>query len=217
MSEMGLSRDSALTVGWRARWDVTMTRPDRPAEPSLPATDLLHSDDRTLVEAFVGGRTEAFDVIVGRHQRNIYLLCYRFVGNHEDASDLTQDVFVRAFKGLKRFKNESALGTWLYRVGVNTCLNRVAGKTVETEPVDVVELVDGKALDPLNEIVRAEAALEVRRAIRRLPPKQRMTLVLRVYQELSHEEIARVLGSSVGAAKANFFHALGNLRRLIGS
>jgi len=59
--------------------------------------------------------------------------------------------------------------------------------------------------------------LEVRRAIRRLPPKQRMTLVLRVYQELSHEEIAQVLGSSVGAAKANFFHALGNLRRLIGS
>ena len=88
------------------------------------------------------GHREAFDEIVERHRRNIYQLCYRFVNNHEDASDLAQDVFVRAFKGLGNFKNESSLGTWLYRVGVNACLNRVATKKVETEPIDAAPRVD---------------------------------------------------------------------------
>jgi len=178
-------------------------------------TDLDGADDRTLVTAFLDGRREAFDVIVERHRRTVYQVCYRFVGNHEDAADLAQDVFVRAFKGLKNFKGESSLGTWLYRVGVNACLNRVATKRPETEPIDSVQRVDARAADPLDEVLRGERAAAVRQAIEQLPPKQKATLMLRVYQELSHEEIARILGSSVGAVKANFFHALGNLKRLL--
>jgi RNA polymerase sigma-70 factor (ECF subfamily) len=135
------------------------------------------------------------------------------MGNHEDASDLAQDVFVRAFKGLRNFKNESSLGTWLYRVAVNVCLNRRALKRPETEPLDPARHVDTRLNSPLDQVLRDEKAAVVRRAIEKLPPKQRATLVLRVYQELSHEEIANVLGSSVGAVKANFFHALGNLKR----
>ena len=65
----------------------------------------------------------------------MYQLCYRFVGNHEDASDLSQDVFVRAYKGLHRFRGQSSLGTWLYRIGVNVCLNRVAVKQPQSEPM----------------------------------------------------------------------------------
>lgn len=215
---MHVDRNAVAAAGWKAAWDITMTRPDRAhSDLEPPSPELEASDDHALVAAFLGGRREAFDVIVGRHQRNIYLLCYRFVGNHEDASDLTQDVFVRAFKGLAKFKHHAALSTWLYRVAVNTCLNRVSAKSPETEPVESVELVDAGVTDPLTSIVQEETAVQVRRAIRRLPPKQRATLILRVYQELSHEEIARVLGSSVGAAKANLFHALSNLRRLISS
>lgn len=179
--------------------------------------DLDRADDEALVAAFLNGRRDAFDVIVTRHRRAMYHLCYRFLGNHEDASDATQDAFVRAFRGLSRFKNESALSTWLYRVGVNTCLNRVATRRPDVEPIDNVEPVDGRARDPLGDVVQQETAQMVRRAIRRLPPKQRATLVLRVYQELTHEQIAAVLGSSVGAVKANFFHALGNLRRMLQS
>lgn len=215
---MRVDPDAAISVGWTADWDVTMTRPDHEADavaPEVSNEDLRHLDDRGLVAAFLAGRREAFDLIVERHQRNVYLLCYRFVGNQEDASDLTQDVFVRAFKGLAKFKNQSQLSTWLYRVGVNVCLNRVAEKRPATEPVDAVEFVDTHAEDPLRSIVQREKAVAVRRAIRQLPAKQRATLVLRIYQELSHEEIARVLGSSVGAAKANLFHALGNLKRLL--
>jgi len=181
------------------------------------AADLVDADDRTLVAAFLAGRREAFDLIVVRHRRPIYQLCYRFVGNHEDASDLAQDVFVRAFKGLAKFKGDSSLATWLYRVGVNTCLNRVAVKRPQTESIDAVPRIDERADNPLDLVMRDERAVVVRRAIEQLPPKQRATLVLRVYQEMSHEEIANVLGSSVGAVKANFFHALGNLKRLLQS
>jgi RNA polymerase sigma-70 factor (ECF subfamily) len=75
--------------------------------------------------------------------------------------------------------------------------------------------VDEQAKDPSDELLRGERAQEVRAAIAQLPKKQRATVILRVYHELSHEEIAGVLGSSVGAVKANFFHALGNLKRLL--
>ena len=193
-----------------------MTRADAPMDAAA-AADLVDADDRTLVAAFLAGRREAFDLIVVRHRRPIYQLCYRFVGNHEDASDLAQDVFVRAFKGLAKFKGDSSLATWLYRVGVNTCLNRVAVKRPQTESIDAVPRIDERADNPLDLVMRDERAVVVRRAIEQLPPKQRATLVLRVYQEMSHEEIANVLGSSVGAVKANFFHALGNLKRLLQS
>ena len=177
--------------------------------------ELTGADDRGLVEAFVGGRTEAFDVLMARHGRRVYQLCYRFVHNHEDASDLAQDVFVRAFRGLGSFKRDSTFTTWLYRIGVNACLNRLAAKRPSTEPLDAARHVDRQEPDPLQQVVRAERVAELRAAIARLPPKQRATLVLRVYQELTHEEIAQILGSSVGAVKANFFHALGNLRRYL--
>ena len=176
---------------------------------------LRAADDRALIQAFLSGNRDAFDVIVERHRKQIYQLCYRFLGNHEDAADLTQDVFVRAFKGLRSFKGDSALGTWLYRVGVNVCLNRVALKTPKLETIEPEQHVDQRNPDAHELVARGERAVVVRRAIAKLPPKQRATLVLRIYQEMSHEEIATVLGSSVGAVKANFFHALGNLKRLL--
>jgi RNA polymerase sigma-70 factor, ECF subfamily len=173
------------------------------------------ADDRAIVEACLAGQTAAFDAIVERHRRQVYQLCFRYVGNHEDASDLAQDAFIRAFKGLKGFKGQSSLSTWLYRIAVNVCLNRVALKTPRAEALDPAERIEGGAERPDVTLLRAERATEVRAAIRQLPPKQRATLILRVYHELPHEEIAAILGSSVGAAKANFFHALANLKKLL--
>src|SRR4051812_29169228 len=94
-------------------------------QDGLPLADL---GEQELVDACLSGRPGAFDVIVERHRRSVYQLCYRFVGNHEDASDLSQDVFLRAFRGLNKFRGGSSLSTWLYRIGVNVCLNRVTMK-----------------------------------------------------------------------------------------
>ena len=189
--------------------------------PSLagarPAVELVMStaEDRTLVDACLGGEKAAFDVLVERHRRQVYHVCYRFVGNHEDASDLAQDAFLRAYRALHTFKGRSAFSTWLYRVAVNTCLNRVAARQPSLEPLDAREHPD-TAGEPAEQLVlRQERAATVRAAVARLPKKQRAAMILRMYHELPHEQIATVLGSSVGAVKANFFHALANLKKVL--
>jgi RNA polymerase sigma-70 factor (ECF subfamily) len=187
-----------------------------PAVEQVEADEVSRSaDDRTLVDACLAGRTDAFDLIVQRHQRKIYQVCFRFAGSHEDASDLAQDVFIRAYRGLRGFKGHSAVATWLYRIAVNVCLNRVNTKAPRLEPIDAIERADRGAEPADAALLRNERAEEVRAAIARLPKKQRATLILRMYHELPHDEIAGILGSSVGAVKANFFHALANLKRLL--
>jgi RNA polymerase sigma-70 factor, ECF subfamily len=194
-------------------WKVSVS--DGRGESPSAVDALRTADDGALVEACLAGQREAFDIIVERHQRQVYHLCYRFVGNHEDASDLAQDVFVRAYRGLRGFKRQSALATWLYRIGVNVCLNRVGASTPRFETLDAAERVDHSVERADTRLLRDERAAEVRAAIARLPKKQRATLILRVYHDLPHEQIAGILGSSVGAVKANFFHALANLKKLM--
>ena len=127
------------------------------------AASLDQADDETLVRAFQAGRNDAFDRLVERHRRSVYQLCFRFVGNHEDAADLTQDVFVRAFRGLGRFKGDAALGTWLYRVGVNVCLNRVAARRVDHESVDERKLVDERKTESFDKVERREESKDRKR------------------------------------------------------
>jgi RNA polymerase sigma-70 factor (ECF subfamily) len=187
---------------------------------AAPDPGLAGLDERALVEACLANEPGAFDLIVERHRRSVYQLCYRFVCNHEDASDLSQEVFLRAFRGLRNFRGQSSIATWLYRIGVNVCLNRVSTKAPATEPLGDRQLerqfVDRRAESPSDAVLRAERSARVRAAIAQLPRKQRATLILRTYHEMSHQEIADVLGSSVGAVKANFFHALGSLKKLLG-
>ena len=195
-------------------WDVTVVRQE-PTE--VPAADLETLGEAELVAACLEGRPGAFDLIVARHRRPVYQICYRFMGNHEDASDLSQDVFLRAYRGLRNFKGNAALGTWLHRIAVNTCLNRVALKTPKSEPIDDAQYVDTKSETPTERLLRGERAEQVRAAVAQLPAKQRAAMIIRTYQDLSHHEIASALGTSVGAAKANVFHALQNLKKLLGT
>ncbi|HEY2152710.1 MAG TPA: RNA polymerase sigma factor [Vicinamibacterales bacterium] len=176
-------------------------------------------DERALVDACLANRPGAFDLIVERHRRPVYLLCYRFVGNHEDASDLSQDVFLRAYRGLGNFRGQSSIGTWLHRIGVNVCLNRISSKAPLgklTEAIAEREFADSRSESASERMLRDERAVRVREAIAQLPKKQRATLILRMYHEMPHQDIADILGSSVGAVKANFFHALANLKKMLG-
>jgi RNA polymerase sigma-70 factor (ECF subfamily) len=171
--------------------------------------------DAELVTASLAGDPSAFDTLVERHRRNVYQVCYRFVGNHEDASDLAQEVFLRAFRALRRFKGQSSVGTWLYRIAVNVSLNRVSVKTPPSEPIDARQHVDTRGDPPGERMLRDERAARVRAAIAKLPRKQRVSVILRMYHEMSHQEIADTLGSTVGAVKANVFHGLKNLKKLL--
>jgi RNA polymerase sigma-70 factor (ECF subfamily) len=197
-----------------AQWTVSVVEPEG---ETGTARSYEAVDDAGLVAACLSGDKGAFDVIVERHRRSVYQVCYRFVGNHEDASDLAQDAFLRAWRGLRNFKGQAALSTWLYRIAVNACLNRVGAKKLESEPLAADRFVDERIEDPGAGLVRGERAVAVRRAIAELPDKQRATLILCAYHELSHQQIADILGSSVGAVKANFFHALANLKKILGT
>jgi RNA polymerase sigma-70 factor, ECF subfamily len=208
----------ASSLAWTlpATWPVRTVIAAR--SDTLPSRDpaVADLDEHALVEACRNGQPGAFDLVVERHRRSIYLLCYRFVSNHEDASDLSQDVFLRAYRGLRSFRGQSSLATWLHRIGVNVCLNRVSVKKPYSESIQDRQFVDERVELAQDRLLRDERAARVREAIAQLPRKQRATLVLRMYHEMSHQEIADVLGSSVGAVKANFFHALGNLKKLLG-
>jgi RNA polymerase sigma-70 factor, ECF subfamily len=167
--------------------------------------------ERAAIAACRRGEREAFDALVARYQRPIYRLCYRYVNDHEDANDLAQEAFLKAWRAIASFRGESAFSTWLYRIAVNACLNHRALR----RPL-VQELEDSLA-DPRPgaeaEVERGDEARRVREAVSRLPDRQRATLILKVYHDLTHAEVAEILGSTVGTVKANLFHALANLRR----
>ena len=174
----------------------------------------LREDDRAAIEACQRGDREAFDRLVQRYQRDVYRLCYRYLNNHEDADDVAQEVFLRAYRAIGRFRGESAFSTWLYRIAVNACLNfRAARKPSAVEFPDTI--VDPRP-GAQSAVERDERSRRVRDAVSRLPEKQRATVILKVYHDLTHEEVAGILGSTGGTVKANLFHALGNLKKTLG-
>jgi RNA polymerase sigma-70 factor (ECF subfamily) len=183
-------------------------------ERAPASRSLTRADDLADIEACQKGDREAFDRLVERYQRDVYKICFRYVNNHSDASDMAQEVFLKAYKAVGRFRGESAFSTWLYRIAVNTCLNFRATRRLPSQPLmdDVADKTRGIA----DRIEQDELSAQVREAVSRLPEKQRATLILKIYHDLTHEQVAEILGSSVGTVKANLFHALANLRKLMG-
>ena len=185
-----------------------------PAAATRSPVEERRQRDRELVAACQRGEREAFDELMERYQRDIYRLCFRYVGNPEDAGDMAQETFIRAYKAIGRFRGQSAFSTWLYRIAVNACLNfRSARRPAAAELP--AELPD-RGESTLVRLEEEERSREVRRAVSELPDRQRATLILKVFHELTHQEVAEILGSSVGTVKANLFHALANLRKRLG-
>ena len=206
-------RPDATTAPWPLAASPAPAMTD--TAPHGSAADATMTDD-ALVAASLAGATDAFDVLVTRHRRAVYHVCYRFVNNHEDAADLTQDTFVRAWKALARFRGQARFSTWVHRIAVNVSLNQVSLKTPRGEAVDFDTMPDTREPAPGQSLVVAERQALVRAAVAALPPRQRAALILRTYHELSHQEVAGLVGTSVGAVKANVFHALANLRKRLG-
>ena len=166
-------------------------------------------DDEELVRAFRAGDDSAFDHLVERHMKPTYALAYRLVGNHHDADDLAQEAFIRAHRGLGRFRGEARFSTWLARIVINLSRN----PRRQHLPLEAVPEPTSDEGDADLQLVRGQQRQEVRRAVAGLPEKQRRTLLLRVFAELRYKEIAELMGTTTGTAKANVFHALRNLAR----
>ena len=173
--------------------------------------------DLALVRRFQAGEEGAFDLLVEEHRREVYRLAHRLLGNHADADDLAQEAFLRVYRSLRGFRGESAFRTYLTRIVLNLAADRKrargTGRLVSMDQIP--ERENPRAAEPPEGGLFREEAL--RRAVDLLPPRQRETLILRVFQEMKFREIARAMGCTVGTAKANFFHALKRLRERVRS
>ena len=188
-------------------WTIAVASTETRSRARGPLADL---DDQALVAACLGGRSEAFDVIVERHQRAVYQLCYRFVGSHEDAADLTQEVFLRAYRGDRRFRGELvALDVAVSHRRQRVPEPRLGAKTAGVATRRSRRAAAAPAEDPAAALIRADQAARVRAAVARLPERSGDGRFCASTRSCRTREIAAALGTSVGAVKANFFHALG--------
>src|SRR5687768_16748758 len=169
--------------------------------------------DAVLVERYLNGDITAFDELMIRYERQIYRVCYRFVENRDDAMDLAQDVFIKAFEHLQTFRRESSLKTWLYRIAINHCINHVKKHTQEF--VEVTEFIGSIRPSVHSDMEAREQRDHFRQMVRLLPPKQKAILELRINEHLTYDEIARMSGRSVSTIKASVFFALEKLRKLV--
>jgi RNA polymerase sigma-70 factor, ECF subfamily len=169
--------------------------------------------DADLVAQFLEGDRDAFDALVRRHQSAVRRLVLRYVKSEADAKDVTQVAFVRAFEKLSEFRGEAAFRTWLFRIAINLALNHVRGTPADLAPIE--DLAAFTTSLGTSQLVAAEVWRKVSVRLDDLPPKQRIALELRIFHDLSFEEVAAIAGFSVESAKANFHHAVKRLRGLL--
>jgi len=170
--------------------------------------------DAELVQEVRNGNRRAFTQLMRRYQERVYWTARRLVGNHEDADDVAQETFVKAYLALGEFRGDASFFTWLYRISVNLALNTVRKRQVASylrESSLLARFLPSQD-DPLRELEQKEVRSRLDAAVARLPEKQRAVFVLRFYDGLSYEEISQVLKTSVGGLKANYHHALNKLR-----
>lgn len=170
------------------------------------------NDDLQLVEQFKRGAQSAFNELVIKYKSRIYYLVLRIIGNSDEAADIAQTTFVRAYQKLHSFRGRSSFKTWLYRVAINQSKNYLREK-VRKERLPPLPEAERQVEGKLEEMIARERGQMLREAISQLPERQRLTLVLRIYEELPYKEIARIMGGSTGLAKVNYFYAINNLRK----
>jgi len=172
--------------------------------------------DEVLVARAQRGDRGALEALVRRHQRAVFRLCLRYVRDADEAADLVQRTFVRAMAKLGDLRTAEVFRSWLLRIGANLALNHLRdhARFVSEEAAEIG--ATGTAPVHVERLEAGETAQALREAVDTLPTKQRMTLELRVYEELSFREIAVALGTSEGAAKVNFHYAVRNLRARLG-
>lgn len=178
---------------------------------AVKKADLKKARDDELVLLARAEETRAFDELVTRYQNKIYRLARRMTETEEDAEDVVQEAFVKAYRSLKGFKGESRFSTWLYRITVNLALMKLRKRKLETVPLDspiqtkdgvVQREIEDMGLDPLERLIAAESKQVLDRAVAGLPAGHRAVFVLRDMEKLSTEDTARVLGISVPAVKS---------------
>ena len=174
--------------------------------------------DKELLEKFKNEATRsyAFNLLIRKYQKSIYRHIRRIVIDHDDANDVTQNVFIKVWKGLENFRAESKLFTWLYRIATNESLTFLKQKRTRffIPLVDVENELAGSLQDDVY-FSGDEIQLKLQKAILALPKKQRLVFNMKYYDGMKYEEMAEILGTSVGALKASYHHAVKKIEKSI--
>ena len=173
--------------------------------------------DEDLIKEFQDGNVKAFNELLHRYQERVYWIARRFLGSHADADDVVQEVFIKVYESLNGFRRESSFFTWVYRVTVNHSLNHLRKNRIK-DFVRFDEIISPLIADeprPDEQLEGAEQRTLLEEAIAKLPEKQRTVFVLRYYEDLSYEEIAKLMKRSVGGMKANYFQAFKKISRYL--
>jgi RNA polymerase sigma-70 factor (ECF subfamily) len=196
---------------------VSKNHPDRkvPEESSSPTS--LQLEEAKLIKGARQGDLESYDELVRRYQERIYATIYHMTSNHEDANDLAQEAFIKAFHALKTFKGGSSFYTWVYRIAVNKTINFLKQRkhkaqmslddldfNAEHDP-DLVALISDKT--PRREVSLTELQEKLNAAMQKLSEPHRLVVTLHDVQGLSHEEIAKVMNCNIGTVRSRLFYA----------
>jgi RNA polymerase sigma-70 factor, ECF subfamily len=178
------------------------------------------TSDEELVACAIGGDTESFDQLVKRWERPIYALAYRVIGREEEARDVCQETFLRAYRSLGGFRGQAKFSSWLYRIALNLCRDwirreRRAPLVQSPEGIDLVELASERGpTESIEEIVsRRDLSQAVERAMKALSEDQRTAIILKEYQGLTFQEIADLQGCPLSTVKTRLYQGLTVLRR----
>ena len=191
---------------------------------------MLDEPDEKSNEDLMGsvrlGNRHAFEVLINRHQRSVLNFIFRFLGNRTDAEDLTQEVFLRVWKAAGTYKPDAKFTTWLYRIATNLCINRqhairIRRLFVQSHIQEQIQnskdssIIGESAgiLSPEERLIDSEQSVRLLNALNELPTSQRVAVVLRIYDEMSYQEIAQIMDRSVSSVDSLLIRAKKNLHR----
>ena len=184
----------------------------------------MPSSDEELVTLSQGGDLDSFSQLVLRWERPIYALAYRVIGREEDARDVAQETFLRAFRALKGFKGQAKFSSWLYRITLNLCrdwMRRERRTPVSQAPegIDIIELAgEGTPSESIEDLVgRKQLGLAVSKAMALLPEDQRTAIILKEYHGLTFQEIADLLDCPLSTVKTRLYQGLTVVRKQLES
>jgi RNA polymerase sigma-70 factor (ECF subfamily) len=179
-------------------------------------SNFTNRDEKDELTKFMAGDDKAFSELVNRYKERIFLVVLRIVRNREEAKDLAQEAFVKAYHSRQSFRAESGFYTWVYRIAVNLSLNYInRNRDRQAESIDDITPA-AKGSFANADLENEELRLVIDEAIKRLPARQRIVFVLRHYEEKSHAEIGETLSITEGAVKANYHQAIQKLKEYLG-
>ena len=182
------------------------------------------TDEKVLIRRIMTGDQEAFADLIALHEKQVYNLCLRMTGHREDAQDLTQEAFLKAWRGMQFYKFESSFSTWLYRLTTNVCIdhlrkqkrNEAVSLTVTDENGEDGEFeIPASDLPPEERVLQKEQQNTVEAAMQELDEEFRVALTLRVVNELSYEEIGEILDLKPGTVKSRIARARMKLKKIL--